>query len=210
MAATRDRIFISYSSLDEAVFREVEQKLLDRGLGPRLDHDRRNRPSDRWDERIQGMMDRAAVAVLILSDHYFRRREAGGEYILEKELPYFLEHYRQREMDLLLLYWSPSAYFEPDKPDPVKPFEYEWQGRPRSRELHEIQAVSRDRLALAGEQERLDVLLALAREAERRLNERLASPGTGADTAVSSARHALTIELSIDAGGVRRVVKAGG
>jgi hypothetical protein len=80
---TRDAIFISYSRKDEATYREVKQCLLDQGLGSSLCDDNDVRPSEKWDPRIQAMMDRAAVAVLILSNHYFRRREEGPDYILE-------------------------------------------------------------------------------------------------------------------------------
>lgn len=75
----------------------VYQRLLDRGLGEWLRDDTDIRASEQWDDRIGGMMDAAAVAVLIVSEHYFRRRRDGGEYILERELPYLIEHYKTGE-----------------------------------------------------------------------------------------------------------------
>jgi hypothetical protein len=209
MTAIRDRIFISYSREDGGIYAEVKQKLLDEGLGDRICDDTDLRTSDQWDERIQDMLDRTAVAVLILSDHYFRRLRGGDEYILKKELPYFLEHYRQGDMDLLPLYWSPSPHFAPDRRDRIKPFEYEWPpGQARSFDIQSIQAEARNgRLAAAGPQEQLDALQRLAREADRRLGERLGRSGPRGDAVGSPARHALTIELTIDSSGVRRVVK---
>jgi hypothetical protein len=175
-ARTREKIFLSYSHRDRSIYEEVKQKLLDRGLERHLWDDTEIRPSDQWDDRIREAMNEKAVAVLILSDQYFRRRAGGGDYILELELPYFLEHYEWGEIDLLALYWSPSPCFAPDRLERVKPFEYRWQGRAKSYDLHRIQVLSRsERLALAGDQTRLDVLQDLALEGERRLNERLAS-----------------------------------
>ncbi len=49
-------------------------------------------------------MDRAAVAVLILSDGYFGRRQGSGEYPLERELSYFIKRWRAGELDLPPLY----------------------------------------------------------------------------------------------------------
>jgi len=207
----RDGIFISYSHQDREIYKEIRQKLLDRNLGDVIRDDRDIRPSDQWDPRIQGMMDKASVAILVLSDHFFRRRDQGDNYILEKELPYLLEHYRKGEMDLLLLYWSPSPHFAPEQPDRVSPFRYVWEGRDRSYDLHRIQAlVGNGRLASADEQDRLDLLLDLAWEAERRLDERRTREGQAPEPASLSGRRVLTVELSVDGAGVHRAFRVGG
>ena len=124
----RDLIFLSYSRQDPAIYAEVRQRLLDQGLGDRLWDDTEIRLGERWDPKLQEGMDWAAVAVLILSDGYFRRRQGGGEYILEIELPYFLERWQAGELDLLPIYWRPSPHFAPDRRDPIKPFP--WARRP--------------------------------------------------------------------------------
>jgi hypothetical protein len=72
-ARTREKIFLSYSRRDRSIYQELKQKLLDRGLERHLWDDTKIRPSDQWDDRIREAMNETAVAVLILSDQYFRR-----------------------------------------------------------------------------------------------------------------------------------------
>jgi hypothetical protein len=206
----RDRIFISYAHKDDAPYRLVRRQLLDQGLGDYLWDDTEIRASEQWDPCIREHMERTAVAVIILSNHYFHRRKGGGEYILETELPHFLEHYELGELSLLLLYWSPSAHFDLEHRGKAKPFEYRWEGQQRSFDLHQIQALSHgQRLANAGEQERLDTLLELAREAEQRLNERLTAPPPLEDTGARPERRTLTLELAVDSKGPTRAYWAG-
>ncbi len=123
----RDLVFLSYSRKDPQIYTEVRQRLIDQGLGDSLWDDTEIRLGERWDPKIQEGMDRAAVAVLILSDGYFGRRKGGGEYILEQELPYLIEHWQAGELDLLPIYWRPSPHFAPDRRDPIKPFVYRWE-----------------------------------------------------------------------------------
>jgi hypothetical protein len=206
---SRDLVFLSYSRKDPAIYEEVRQRLIDRGLADSLWDDTEIRLGERWDPKIQEGMDRAALVVLILSDGYFGRRKGGGEYILEKELPYFIEHSEAGELDLLPIYWSPSPHFAPDKPEWVKPFTYDWKGVRKTVSLHEIQALTRlVCLADVPEPTRRDALLALAAEAERRLETRAGQRRT-VPTQVQG-RQPLTVELSIDDQGLRRLCKVGG
>ncbi len=211
--SVRDLIFISYSHQDPEIYAQVKQKLLDRDLGDRVRDDSDIRPSDQWDPRIQEMMDAAAVAVLILSDNYFSRRGTGQDYLLTKELPYLLQHYLQGELDLLLLYWSPSPYFNPEQPADTEPFGYEWNGQPcPPYDLHRIQAVfGNGRVARLDEQDRLDLLQKLALEAKKRLNERCAASNLD-PVAVEQAqgRRLLSVELSIGSSGLTPLFRVGG
>ena len=195
--SVRDSIFISYSHKDSEIYAEVKQKLLDRKLVDWVRDDNDIRPSDKWDPRLQQMIDAAAVAVLILSDSYFRRRGEGQNYLLEQELPYLLVHYQQGELDLLLLYWSPSPHFNLEHPADAEPFNYVWNGQQRPPyDLHQIQAVFGDgRVAKLAPQDRLDVLQKLALEAKKRLNERRAASNQSAViSAEADNRHLLSIE----------------
>jgi hypothetical protein len=156
-------------------------------------------------------MDRAAVAVLILSDGYFGRRKGGGEYILEKELPYLIERWQAGELDLLPVYWRPSVHFRPDRYDPVKPFQYLWQGQTRSFDMHQIQALARNGcLADVPEPTRRDALLALAADAEKRLKARVGERPAAALPTQIQGRQILHIELSANDKGLSRVFRVGG
>jgi len=223
----RDLIFLSYSRKDPAIYAEVRQRLIDQGLRGSLWDDTEIRLGERWRPRIQDAMERAAVAVLILSDGYFGPHEEGAEYILEVELPYLLEHWDSGQLDLLPVYWQPSPFFKPDRREPVKPFEYDWNGTPRSFDLHEIQALARSGcLGDAAEPARRDALLALAVAAEQRLKDRLAKasaqgrrgaprvptlaqvPWSGAPPA--QGRAPLTIEFSTEGAALRRTFRVQG
>lgn len=156
-------------------------------------------------------MDCTAVAVLILSDRYFGRRKGGGEYILERELPYLIERYLAGELDLLPIYWRPSVHFRPDRHDPVKPFEYGWAGARRQFDMHSIQALTRHAcLEDTPKAERRDALLDLAAEAERRLDARVGASRRSEAPAEVQGRQPLTVELAVDDAGLRRVVKIDG
>ena len=212
-AEKRDIIFSSYSHQDQAVYTEVKQKLLDRGLAARVRDDNDIRPSDKWDPHIQEMMDAAAVAVVILSDHYFSRRGTGRDYILEKELPYLLDRYESGELDLLLLYWSPSPHFAPERPpEEVEPFVYEWDGKERPPyDLQQIQGVfGNGRVARANEHDRLDVLQKLALQAKRRLNERLDKRPTSADVSEGKEQQLLRVTLALNDKGLSRLYQVPG
>jgi hypothetical protein len=207
----RDLVFLSYSRKDAEIYQAVRQCLIDQGLANSLWDDNEIRLGEQWDDKIQDGMDRAAVAVLIFSDRYFGRRKGGGEYILEKELPYLIEHSKAGEIDLLPVYWRPSAHCRPDRHDPVKPFEYTWQGQPRRFEIHSIQALARNGcLADASKATRRNALLDLAAEAEHRLKDRLASVGSPLVPAEMQGRQTLTVELAIVDAGLRRIFKVAG
>lgn len=208
---TRDLVFLSYSRKDPEIYAEVRQRLIDQGLGDSLWDDTEIRLGEQWDPKIQDGMDRAAVAVLILSDSYFGRRKGGGEYILEKELPYLIGRWQAGELDLLPIYWRPSPHFAPDRRNPTKPFVYRWDGTERRFDMHSIQALARNGcLADAAEPTRRDALLALAAEAERRLGVRVAAGSPPPSPTQVQGRQPLTVELCVDDNGVRRVFKASG
>jgi hypothetical protein len=207
----RDRVFLSYSRKDPEIYEAVRQCLINQGLADSLWDDTDIRLGEQWDDKIQDGMDRAAVAVLIFSDGYFGRRKGGGEYILEKELPCLIEYHRSGEIDLLPVYWRPSVYCRPDKYDPVKPFEYRWEGQERRFEIHSIQALARNGcLADASEATRRDALLDLAAEAERRLKDRVGTVPSSVAPAETQGRQSLTVELAIDDTGLRRIFKVAG
>jgi len=211
----RDLVFLSYSRKDPEAYAQVRQRLIDQGLAASLWDDTGIRLGECWDPAIQDGMDRTAVAVLILSDGYFGRRQGGGEYILERELPYFIARWRAGDLDLLPVYWSPSPHFAPDRPRSVKPFDYRWEGSEHRFDLHSIQALTRDGcLADAPEARRRDALLALAREAEDRLTDRLRArlaaraPHPGPRQATGRAH--LSVEFAADGEDLRRLFTVGG
>jgi len=207
----RDIVFLSYSRKDPEIYKAVRQCLINQGLADSLWDDTEIRLGEQWDDKIQDGMDRAAVAVLIFSDGYFGRRKGGGEYILEKELPCLIEYHRAGELDLLPVYWRPSVHCRPDRYDPVKPFEYDWEDQRRSFEIHSIQALARNGcLADASEATRRDALLDLAAEAERRLKGRLASVRSPLVPAEMQGRQTLTVELAIGDAGLHRIFKVAG
>jgi hypothetical protein len=207
----RDLVFLSYSRKDPEIYAEVRQRLIDQGLGDCLWDDTEIRLGEQWDPRIQDGMDRTAVAVLILSDGYFGRRQGGGEYILERELPYFIERWQAGELDLLPIYWRPSPHFRPDRREPAKPFEYVRDGAARRFDLHSIQALTRlVCLEDAPARERRDALLDLAADAEERLDARLTGRNRSAAPTQVQGRQALAVELTLDNGGLRRIFKVGG
>ena len=74
----RDLVFLSYSRKDPEAYAQVRQRLIDQGLAASLWDDTGIRLGECWDPAIQDGMDRTAVAVLILSDGYFGRRQGGG------------------------------------------------------------------------------------------------------------------------------------
>ena len=92
-----DHLFISYSHKDIDIYREVRQSLLDQATGAVIEDDTDIRASERRDPKLEQMMTRARLAVVILSNHYFRRRGKDRDYILEKELPLLLERYQRGE-----------------------------------------------------------------------------------------------------------------
>ncbi len=135
-----DLVFLSYSRRDPDAHLEVRQRLLDRGLRDCLWDDERLRAGDLWDQGIRAAIDRAAVAVVVFGEGYFARRQDGGDYIVEQELPLLIERWRSGVLDLLPVYWSPSPHFKPECPGDVKSFCYDCQGETRSQDLHQIQA----------------------------------------------------------------------
>jgi hypothetical protein len=207
----RDLVFLSYSRKDLQIYKAVRQCLINQGLADSIWDDTEIRLGEQWDDKIQDGMDRAAVAVLIFSDGYFGRRKGGGEYILEKELPYLIEHSKAGEIDLLPVYWRPSVHCRPDRSDRVKPFEYLWEDQRRRFEIHDIQALARNScLADASQATQRDALLELAAEAERRLEGRLASRPLAVVPVQVQGRQALTVELAIEDTGLRRIFKVAG
>lgn len=203
----RSKIFISYSHRDSDTCEEVRSALRERGLGDRLQDDTQIRESEKWDPRIQGMMEQASVVVLVLSNNYFQRRGPERDYLLEKELPYLIEHYKTEEIDLLLLYWNPSTHFAPNNPERHKPFTYMWEGEERSYDLTQIQAFTADggRVSRADEHTKLDTLQRLATRADSCLEKRTtpSDPGPAGSSDTRGERR-LTVDLSIAEGSLHR------
>jgi hypothetical protein len=100
-------VFVSYSHVDEAWKNRVVSHL--RVLEPdgvlEVWHDRRISGGDDWLAKIQGAMDRAAVAVLLISKDFLI-----SKFILETEVPYLLERRRTGSLTIIPLIVHPCAW----------------------------------------------------------------------------------------------------
>ena len=101
-------IFISYSSVDKKWcdrFLTVS-KPLSRYASIDLWSDRRIKPGDRWQDEINKAMDRAVVAVLLVSINFLE-----SDFVANIELPYVLAAARTRNLKILWVRLTP-CYFE--------------------------------------------------------------------------------------------------
>lgn len=102
-------------------------------------------------------------------------------------------------------------HFRPDQPDRVKQFEYRWEEAEQRFDMHQIQALARNScLEDASEATRRDLLLELAAEAERRLGARTQDHAPSVTPAQTQGRQLLTVDLSVDDKGLRRVFRVAG
>jgi hypothetical protein len=113
----RQGVFISYAHKDDPAWRdELRSHLswLERQHGVKIWDDRQIEPGARWHEEIQGELDLAKVAVLLVSPNFL-----NSEYIINDELPEML---KAAESDGLTIFWipvRPSAY----KHSPIEKFQ---------------------------------------------------------------------------------------
>ena len=93
----RDRVFISYSNLDEkwlTMLRKQLKPLEDKGLNVWSDKD--IIPGQEWPDKIVESLTRAKVAVLLISVNFL-----NSEFIRKQELPRFLEPARLKQLTIL-------------------------------------------------------------------------------------------------------------
>lgn len=105
--APRSQVFISYSHNDKAWLERLQRMLRPLLDGGGLDvwDDTRIRPGSLWRPEIDRAMERAAVAVLLVSDDFL-----SSDFILNEELPYLLETARRGEVTVLWVYLSACLY----------------------------------------------------------------------------------------------------
>ena len=117
----RPTVFISYSHKDEGWKDRLETALKALGIRDGLEiwSDRRIGAGEGWEKEIFAAMDRAAVAVLLISTEFL----ASG-YIQEVEVPHLLNRQAEGTLRILPLFVRPSPWEE-----------FDWlaalQGRPK-------------------------------------------------------------------------------
>jgi len=93
----RDRVFISYSNLDEkwlTMLRKQLKPLEDKGLN--VWSDKNIKPGQEWPNEIIESLARAKVAVLLISVNFL-----NSNFIRKQELPRFLEPARLKQLRIL-------------------------------------------------------------------------------------------------------------
>ena len=100
-------VFVSYSRRDAAFLDEFRPMLNLLGDGAKLHFwdDRQIQPGDRWESEIQGSLNRARVALLLVSTHYL-----SSEYVKEHELPQLLRAAREGRIRVFWIAVSPTLY----------------------------------------------------------------------------------------------------
>lgn len=119
----RTSVFISYSRRDKRWLDQIKEFLAP-VVRDRVDQwdDTRTPPGAKWFEEIQRALDSASVAVLLVSQHFL-----SSEFILQEELPNFLEAAGRGELTIIWVPVSASSYkyspiaelqaaIDPDKP----------------------------------------------------------------------------------------------
>lgn len=96
-------IFVSYSHKDE-VWREGFETI----AKPLNDYDKLECWSDRklkignWRQQIQAAMEKATIAVFLVSDHF-----VASNFIMKEEVPYFLKAHNERNLQIVWAYIAP-------------------------------------------------------------------------------------------------------
>jgi hypothetical protein len=105
--AARRTVFISYSHQDEDWKDRVVGHLRVLGIDDELEiwHDRRIAKGDDWFPEIQEAMERAAVAVLLISKDFLTSR-----FIQGTEVPHLLKLYRNEGLRVIPLFVRPCAW----------------------------------------------------------------------------------------------------
>ncbi|MES1242557.1 MAG: toll/interleukin-1 receptor domain-containing protein [Acidobacteriota bacterium] len=148
---SKKTVFLSYSHRDERWKERLETALKTLGIreGVEVWSDRRIGAGDGWEAEILAAMDRAVVAVLLISNDFL-----ASEYIRNVEVPHLLKRRDQGALRLLPLFVHPSTWKEMDWLTPI-------QGRPK-----DAKPLSRCRKAEADEH-----LSAAAQEVRGWLND---------------------------------------
>jgi hypothetical protein len=96
-------IFVSYSHADEKWRKrfEIISKPLSRSEGMRFWSDRDLKAGE-WEPQLERAMEGAVAALLLVSDNFL-----ASDYIIQKELPFFLRARKERGV---MIFW---AYLEP-------------------------------------------------------------------------------------------------
>ncbi len=102
-------VFISYSHKDKLFLEKLHRMLapLTRGRNIFLWDDTRIAPGQDWKHEIEDALDRAKVAILLVSDNFL-----ASEFINENELPPILENANQKNLKILWIYLSHCMYEE--------------------------------------------------------------------------------------------------
>jgi tetratricopeptide (TPR) repeat protein len=115
-ATTRDRVFISYCHADAEWLNRVTGALAPDVRNGRIDawDDRRIEAGVRWEAEIHSAIDRARVALLLVTPRFL-----ASSFIMEKELPRILAAVG----DGLTVLWMPieGIFYGPDAPSAVEP-----------------------------------------------------------------------------------------
>ncbi len=106
---TQAQVFISYSHKDEESRKYVEEHFSVFSKQNKLSFwsDKEIEPGEEWSPVITKELDRASVAVLLLSRHFL-----SSDFIMDKEVPLFLEKREKGELEILFLMLSPCAWQE--------------------------------------------------------------------------------------------------
>lgn len=109
MASERTKVFISYSHADGPWLEKVKKALkpLERDHGDAIWHDQKLEPGATWANEIQGAIDEAKVAVLLVSRDFMASDFIGGQ-----ELPPLLKAAQDSGAVILPVHVGRSAFGE--------------------------------------------------------------------------------------------------
>ncbi|MFO1434554.1 MAG: toll/interleukin-1 receptor domain-containing protein [Candidatus Competibacteraceae bacterium] len=185
----RNRIFISYSHRDEALFKGLlvhlkpwqDRNILD--IWTDLDI----KASGKWHEKIQEAVGSTAVAVLLISPDFM-----ASDYIRDHELPPFLKAAEERQPALACLYLKPSQVADDDYAFTVMLD----SGESEAVKLSDYQGLNKPEEILAGTQEQRDALFGSAARQIKDLYKQYVQEGRPR-LPPSGQRHELTIQLEL-------------
>lgn len=100
-------VFVSYSRRDASVLEELRPMLRLLGESTMLHFwdDRQIQPGDRWEAAIDGSLNKARLALLLVSTHYL-----SSEYVKERELPQLLQGAREGRIRVFWVAVSPTLW----------------------------------------------------------------------------------------------------
>ena len=105
----KSQVFISYSHKDEGIKEYLEEHLSVLSKQEKLCFwsDKQIELGDEWSHEITKELDEASVAILLLSRHFL-----SSNFIMDNEVPLFLEKREKGELEILFLMLSPCAWRE--------------------------------------------------------------------------------------------------